>query len=38
LFEPTGIVGIYRKHIVPRLFPQRVMVDVHAMADEPSEE
>ena len=38
LVEPTGIVGIYRKHIVPSLFPHRVMVDVHAMADEPSEE
>jgi branched-chain amino acid transport system permease protein len=36
LVEPTGIVGIYRKHVVPRIFPERVMVDVHAMAEEPS--
>jgi branched-chain amino acid transport system permease protein len=35
LVEPTGIVGIYRKQVVPRLFPQRTMVDVHAMPEEP---
>jgi branched-chain amino acid transport system permease protein len=34
LLEPTGIVGIFRKQILPRVFPQREMVDVHAMADE----
>jgi branched-chain amino acid transport system permease protein len=36
--EPTGIVGIYRKHVVPRLFPQRIMVDVHAMTEESDPE
>lgn len=30
VFEPTGMVGIYRKHIAPRLF-HREMIDVHDM-------
>ena len=30
MFEPTGMVGIYRKHIAPRLF-HREIVDVHDM-------
>jgi len=29
--EPAGIVGIYRKHIRPRLFRREGMIDVHDM-------
>jgi branched-chain amino acid transport system permease protein len=33
VFEPTGMVGIYRKYIRPRLFPRHRMIDVHDMGD-----
>jgi branched-chain amino acid transport system permease protein len=32
VFEPAGMVGIYRRHIAPRLFPHKGMIDVHDMS------
>ncbi|HSB67726.1 MAG TPA: branched-chain amino acid ABC transporter permease [Candidatus Methylomirabilis sp.] len=32
VIEPAGIVGIYRRHIRPRLFRREGMIDVHDMS------